>query len=65
MSFRNFLESRRVETIKIGDEVVIVGNSAYEGISGRVVGFKEGKIVVDMLEQGKVRFAPERVKLLK
>lgn len=51
------------ETINIGDDVVIVGNSAYEGIPGRVIGFKEGKIVVDMLEQGKVRFAPERVKL--
>ena len=51
------------ETINIGDDVVIVGNSAYAGVTGRVIGFREGKIVVDMLEQGKVRFAPERVKL--
>lgn len=50
-------------TINIGDDVVIIGNSAYAGVTGRVIGFREGKIVVDMLEQGKVRFAPERVKL--
>jgi len=51
------------QTINIGDDVVITGNSAYAGVTGRVIGFREGKIVVDMLEQGKVRFAPERVKL--
>lgn len=51
------------ETLNIGDDVVIVGNSAYEGKPGRVIGFKDGKIVVDLAEHGKVRFVPERVKL--
>lgn len=51
------------QALNIGDSVIITGNSAFEGIPGRVIGFKEGKVVVDLAEHGKWRFVPERVKL--
>lgn len=50
------------ETLNVGNSVIITGG-AREGIPGRVIGFKEGKVVVDLGEQGKWRFVPERVKL--